>query len=53
MAELSYRVQALELEKARYKAERDALSQRVDTLQSSGMRPLTADPLVHPPVHIS
>ena len=46
VAELSERLRAVELEKARYKAERDALSQRVDTLQSSGARQPTPDPLV-------
>jgi hypothetical protein len=46
VAELSERLRAVELEKARYKAERDALSQRVDTLQSSGARLPTPDPLV-------
>lgn len=47
VAELSGRVHSLELEKARYRAERDALSQRVDTLQSSsGPRPPTPEQLV-------
>lgn len=46
VAELSERVHALEIEKARYRAERDALSQRVDTLQSSGIRPSAAEPEV-------
>jgi len=46
VAELSGRVHSLELEKARYRAERDALSQRVDTLQSSsGPRPPTPEQL--------
>ena len=47
VAELSERVQALELEKARYRAERDALSQRVDTLQSGGPLPPAPNPAVN------
>ena len=46
VAELSERVNALELEKARYRAERDALSQRVDTLQSSSLRAPASNPVV-------